>query len=120
NAFQKPTPPDENYKYVNYKYRNKSLAVLYGCNAGVEETPLLKYTQGVLAGKYKGDNLFASVLQAMVLKHDKQERGVGMQNFQYMPDLIEFAHIIHTHSPKAYKFLRDHLPLMDSQTIKYV
>jgi hypothetical protein len=79
----------------------------------------MKYTRGVLAGKYKGDDLFASVLQAMVLKRDKQERGVGMQNFKYTPDLVEFAHIIHTHSPKAYEFLRDHLPLPDSRTIKY-
>jgi hypothetical protein len=79
----------------------------------------MKYTRGVLAGKYKGDDLFASVLQAIVLKRDRQERGAGMQNFKYAPDLVEFAHIIHTHSPKAYEFLRGHLPLPDIRTIKY-
>ena len=29
NAIQVPSPPDENYKYVNHEYRNKALAVLY-------------------------------------------------------------------------------------------
>ena len=91
------------------------MAMLLICNLqGLKETPLLKYTQGVLAGKYKGDDLFVSVLQAMVLKRDKQERGVGIQNFKYTPDLIKFAHIIHTHSPKAYEFPRDHLSLPES------
>ena len=49
----------------------------------------------------------------MVLKREKQEKGVGMQNFKYAPDLLEFAHIIQTHSPKAYEFLREHLPMPD-------
>ena len=70
NALQKPTPPDENYKFVNHEYRNKSLAVLYGRSVdlrpiieaavsktclvhgplltyysqGLKETPLMKYT----------------------------------------------------------------------------
>jgi hypothetical protein len=30
NTIQVPSPPDENYKYVNHEYRNKALAVLYG------------------------------------------------------------------------------------------
>jgi len=30
NALHVPTPPDENYKYVNHEYRNKALALLYG------------------------------------------------------------------------------------------
>ena len=80
----------------------------------------MKYVRGVLSGEYKGDDLFASILQAMVLKRDKEERGVGMQNFKHAPDLVEFAHIIHTHSPKAYDFLKGHLPLPDPRTLKYV
>jgi hypothetical protein len=30
NAVRVPQPPDSHYKYVNYEYRNKQLALLYG------------------------------------------------------------------------------------------
>jgi len=30
NALHMPTPPNENYKYINHEYQNKALALLYG------------------------------------------------------------------------------------------
>jgi hypothetical protein len=54
------------------------------------------------------------------MKADKEERGVGMQGFQYSPDLLEFSHIVATHSPRAYHFIKDYLPLPTPRTIKYV
>jgi hypothetical protein len=47
----------------------------------------------------------------MVSKHDKEERGVGMQGFHYAPGLTEFAHIINIHSPRAYQAIRNILPM---------
>ena len=47
------------------------------------------------------------MIQAFALKHDKEECGVGMQKMQYAPDLIEFSHILFTHSPHAYDKLRE-------------
>jgi hypothetical protein len=85
-----------------------------------KESPLMKYVRGVLGGKYRGDDLFASILQAVVLKHDKEERGVGMQNFRYTPELMEFSYIIQAHSPKAYEFLKQYLPMPNLRTIKCV
>ena len=72
-----------------------------------------------MSGKYKGDEFFASLLQAILMKADKQEHGVGMQGFHYSPDLLEFAHIVATHSPRAYRFIKDHLPLPTPRTIEY-
>lgn len=78
----------------------------------------MKYVRGVMSGKYKGDDFFATLIQAMVIKRDKQERGVGMQNFKYAPDLVEFSHIMLTHSPKAYASLKNILPIPDPRTLK--
>lgn len=81
---------------------------------------MIKYVQGVVSGKHKGNDLFGSLLQVMVLKADKENRGVGMQNFQYAPNLIECAHIVFTHSPKAYEFLQEHLAMPDPRTLRLV
>ena len=56
----------------------------------------------------------------MVLKANKENCGVGMQNFQDAPNLIECAHIVFTHSPKAYEFLQEHLAMPDPQTLTFV
>ena len=79
---------------------------------------MVKYVQGVISGRHKGNDLFGSLLQAMVLKSEKDNRGVGMHNFQYAPNLVECAHIVFTHSPRAYAFLQEHLALPDPRTLK--
>ena len=72
-----------------------------------------------LARKYdSSDNLFVSIIEALALKRDKEKRGVGMQRMEYAPDLIEFSHILFTHSPKAYDKLRDVLVLPDPRTLR--
>jgi hypothetical protein len=83
------------------------------------KSPYIQYAEGIMSGKYKGDQFFASLLQAIVMKADKEDRGVGMQGFQYSPDLLEFSHIIATHSPRAYRFIKDYLPLPAPRTIEY-
>lgn len=74
----------------------------------------------MVSGEYKGDDMFGLLLQAVVVKKEKDTRGVGMQNFKYKPDLVEFAHIIHTHSAKAYDSLKEFLPLPSPRTLKFV
>ncbi|KAF9459537.1 hypothetical protein BDZ94DRAFT_1381618 [Collybia nuda] len=127
NALNVPQPVDQNYKYVNHEYRNKNLAILFGRSADLRpliegdsttDSPLMMYVRGVMSGKYKGDDFFATLIQAMVIKRDKQERGVGMQNFKYAPDLVEFSHIMLTHSPRAYESLRNILPIPDPRSLK--
>jgi hypothetical protein len=35
--------------------------------------PYIRYIEGIMSGKYKGDEFFASLLQAIVMKADKEE-----------------------------------------------
>ncbi|KAF8880856.1 hypothetical protein BD779DRAFT_1612653 [Infundibulicybe gibba] len=40
-----------------------------------------------------------------------------MQNFKYAPNLVEFAHIVHAHSARAYETLKDFLPVPSPRTL---
>ena len=56
----------------------------------------------------------------MIIKDEKEHRGVGMQNFVYHPDIVEFAHIIQTHSTRAYNAIKEFLPLPSVRSLQYV
>ena len=47
----------------------------------------------------------------MVNIQDRDERGVGLQNFSHAPELDEFAHMCAITSPEAYRMLRREFPL---------
>ena len=79
---------------------------------------MMLYVKGVLDGKHKDDNLFGALLQAVVMKWDKEARGVSLQGFKFAPDLIELAHIVFTHSPHAYESLQEHFSLPTSWTLQ--
>jgi len=72
-------------------------------------TPCIRYAIGVLNGKYD-NKVFNGLMQAVVTKYDKEERGVGMQNFRYAPAWDELCHIISIHSPQTYRSLLEFLP----------
>lgn len=73
---------------------------------------------GVLSGKYDDTNVFGGLVQAMMSKLDRDERGVGMQNFQYPPAYDEFMHIVDIKSPSAHDFLSDYLPARTHRSIR--
>lgn len=79
----------------------------------------MRYAQGALSGKYDNE-VFNGLLQAMVTKHDKNERGVGMQNFSYVPAWEEMCHLARIHSPKAYNAWREWFPMPDPRNLRYV
>ena len=78
----------------------------------------MRFAEGALAGKFKGHEVFVGLINAMVTKIDKEERGVGMQNFSYAPAWDEFVHIISIHSPRAHKFLLEHFPARSMRNIR--
>ncbi|KAJ7865909.1 hypothetical protein B0H14DRAFT_3595961 [Mycena olivaceomarginata] len=120
-------PDGENYIYVNEKYRNQELAHIYARTVGLQEiietadaknTPCIKFALGTLEGKYTDFKVFSGLVEAMVQKVDRVERGVGMQNFKYPPAWDEIAHIINIHSPRAAKALREHIPLRTQRSFR--
>ncbi|KAF7972553.1 hypothetical protein HWV62_17764 [Athelia sp. TMB] len=119
-ALMVPRPDDENCAFINERWRPpQKVAELYGRIHGLREifetadakdTPCVKFAQGVLAGKYDDLKVFTGLVEAMVSKVDREDRGVGMQNFSYPPAYDEFIHVVNIHSPRAHRFLAQHLP----------
>lgn len=83
-------------------------------------TPCIRYAKGVLQGKFPGGTVFAGMVEAIVQRQDKEERGVGNQNSKYGPAYDEFMHIVQIQSPAAYKFLSTEFPVQTPRNIQYV
>ncbi|KAF4590802.1 hypothetical protein EYR40_009399 [Pleurotus pulmonarius] len=119
DVLRKDLPKVEHMVFVNKRFNNRILAELYAKTKGLKEiieapnpktTPCIRYALGVLQGKYSTSDVFAGLLSAMVSKLDREERGVGMQNFTYAPAWDEVCHIIKINSPSAYRALSEHFP----------
>ncbi|KAJ6613396.1 hypothetical protein B0H10DRAFT_1716584, partial [Mycena sp. CBHHK59/15] len=105
---KKPRDP-KNYIYMNKQYQNQVLGEIYGRTIGLQDiieqpnaktTPYVRYAQGALQGKYSNE-VFNGLVEAMVTKSDKEERGVGMQNFKLAPAYDEFCNVLRINSPAA-------------------
>ncbi|KII84575.1 hypothetical protein PLICRDRAFT_167537 [Plicaturopsis crispa FD-325 SS-3] len=126
-ALRKPIPKDENLPFVNHRYRNKALGDLYARVRGLRDiietadaknTPCIRYAQATLAGKFDNAEVFTGLVEAMVQKLDREERSVGMQNFKYAPAYEEFIHIVKIHSPRAHRFLMQHLQAPAARSLR--
>ena len=71
----------------------------------------------MLRGEYEGET-FAAIFEAVSVKVDKERRGVGMQNFRYLPSLKDLGHTMRMTSPCAYEILRKVIPMEHSRTIR--
>ncbi|KAJ3819239.1 hypothetical protein F5880DRAFT_1616648 [Lentinula raphanica] len=128
NVLRKEMPPDERYKFNNKIYRNEILAEHFAKCKGLRElfkaaesgsdSIFVKFAQGAIQGKYADQEVFIGLVRAMVQKIDRDERGVGMQNFKYAPAWDEFVNIISIHSPRAHKFLAHHFAACSARNIK--
>ncbi|KAJ2912563.1 hypothetical protein MD484_g7863, partial [Candolleomyces efflorescens] len=115
-------------KYTPKVWLDSNLVQKYGDITGLRplieayekdpRTPCLLYAIGVSKGNYQDDAIFTSLVDAMVKKKDKEERNVGMQGFQYAPDMKEFAHILSLASPRAYQSMRQVLALPTQRTFE--
>ena len=76
----------------------------------------------VRQGKFNnnGHTALLDIVKAMVELEDRKERGVGKQNFNYGPALIEFAHTCAIISPELYRTLQTHMQLPALRSLKYV
>ncbi|KAJ3920095.1 hypothetical protein F5877DRAFT_38885 [Lentinula edodes] len=129
NILRKEMPADENYKFTNHAYQNevlgKHLAKCKGlrdlftaAESDAENSIFIKFVQGILEGKYADNEVFISLIKTMVQKIDRQERGVGLQNFKYAPAWDEFVNILSIHSPRARTFLATHFQARTDRSIR--
>ncbi|KAL1684578.1 hypothetical protein GGG16DRAFT_68050 [Schizophyllum commune] len=118
-AINKPIPTDENYIYVNKRFRNAAVANIYARTIGLRsiiEQPnaknsmYIRFATASLEKKIDNDVLLG-LIQAVVTKLDREERGVGMQNFKYAPAWEEVCSIVQMTSKTAARALGEYLPM---------
>ena len=54
------------------------------------------------------------------MKQDREERGVGMQNFKYPPAWDEICNVLRIQSPQAYRTLTEKIPGRSQRNFRYV
>ena len=54
----------------------------------------------------------------MVMKADKEECGVGIQNFKYAPEFEEMMQIVNLYSPSAYQYLSGEIAVPTQRSIR--
>ncbi|KAH6871759.1 hypothetical protein BKA70DRAFT_1484362 [Coprinopsis sp. MPI-PUGE-AT-0042] len=104
-------------KYTPHRFRQGLLGKLYARYDGLQEileaknasSPCVRVAKAYLDGKLKGKEVFAGIISAMATQLDREERGVGMQNFQYDPAWEEMCQILRDVSPQAYESLSKHI-----------
>ncbi|CDO78141.1 hypothetical protein BN946_scf184719.g3 [Trametes cinnabarina] len=127
-AIDKPIPTDKNYVFVNRFYRDPVLGELYAKTVGLRDlinpehktSPFIRYTQGVLKGKYSDGKLLGGLLESVMIKEDKERRGVGMQNFRWPVDYDRFLHLVFIDSPRAYRALSRYLPARTERSFRAI
>lgn len=116
----KPEPDAQNSKFNNHwiqdnnsgeKYlKIKGLSGLL--NSETPQSPYLRYALGVMNGTYKDPAILSGMLEAHMMRADRDREGKGMQNFQWnkAAEYDRLLHVLYIESPKAYRELSKHLP----------
>ncbi|KAI0039353.1 hypothetical protein FA95DRAFT_1577642 [Auriscalpium vulgare] len=117
---RKPLPSDASFRYTNKRYRKTGWAGIFARIRGVKEiiedpdpkhSVGVRYALGVLQGKYSENEVFTSLVEGMVLRQERKERGVGLQNFRWSRPYDIFASAIRIQSPRTYRLLEQHIPM---------
>ncbi|KAH9835199.1 uncharacterized protein C8Q71DRAFT_858853 [Rhodofomes roseus] len=129
HATKKPAPANKDFIFVNHRFRDPVLGELYAKVIGVKElideaqldscSPFVLYANGVLKGKFKSDKILSGLLEAFLIRNDKDFRGVGMQNFKWPSGYDEFVNLIRFHSPSAYRVVAQYLPSRTDRSYKH-
>ncbi|KAJ3780264.1 hypothetical protein GGU10DRAFT_279690 [Lentinula aff. detonsa] len=124
-----PKPDLKNYKFLPKEYRNETISIIFARSLGLEalvqadpsKTPALKYTLGVLEGKFldgKPNEFFGNLLKVMNMIQSKRECGVGMEGFKWSPLITQIAQTVSIISPAAYNALKTFIPLPEVRTLQ--
>ncbi|TEB20216.1 hypothetical protein FA13DRAFT_1801216 [Coprinellus micaceus] len=113
-AIQKPKPIDGNRIYTPHQYQaseiGKQFAALQGLSKLIEEAgngtmaSLLQRTvKAFTASQFDDKPIITGLLEVVIIKVDKESRGVGLQGIKYPPGFDDWAHELSCINPEAYR-----------------
>jgi hypothetical protein len=76
-----------------------------------ETSVWVRFANGVLEGKYKNQKLLLGLVHAAVERTERDDRHVGLQNFNYTSFLLKASHVCSVLSPEVYHFLQTQMQL---------
>ena len=71
----------------------------------------VRFARGVIGGEYDDKLVFLGMIQATIAAHDREVRGIGLQNMGYLPIYEEFMQMMVLTSPQAYHLFAPHIQL---------
>ena len=71
----------------------------------------VQFIRGVVRGEYDDKLVFLAMIQATVTAHDRESRGVGLQNMTYLPIYEEFTQMVVLTSLQMYRLFAPHIQL---------
>ena len=137
-ALRVKPPPLERMKYIPVKYRGslEDLGTKFAKIRGLSEllhevssassldsdvvtnayqdpqtSMWVRFIRGVVKGEYDDKLVFLAMIQATVTAHDRESRGVGLQNMTYLPIYEEFTQMVALTSPQTYRLFAPHIQL---------
>ncbi|KAH6870856.1 hypothetical protein BKA70DRAFT_1578587 [Coprinopsis sp. MPI-PUGE-AT-0042] len=125
-AIAKPLPEPQNRKFTNKRWINELLGKLFTSYHGLQDlvedeearhSPCVKYALGNLSGKYN-EKTFEGLVNAYVTMQERQEKGKGMQNFEYSAEFLDMCRDLHATSPAAYRSLKDIIQMPAERTLQ--
>jgi hypothetical protein len=74
-------------------------------------TLAVKYARFIKERRFENAQFFVGIVEAMVARVERQDKGKGNQNFTYNPLLEEWAGVCAVTSPRTYRLLAQQLQL---------
>ncbi|KAL1701957.1 hypothetical protein EV121DRAFT_211101 [Schizophyllum commune] len=117
NALNRAMPSDNNFKYTPKGYRGGPESEVYLKYEGVRDLVenrkdshrvWYRFVEGCINGTYKNSGVALGMIEAMVLKAERQKHGKTLANMSYSPGFSEFCSILASTSPRAFRSFRNH------------
>ncbi|TFK81466.1 hypothetical protein K466DRAFT_656140 [Polyporus arcularius HHB13444] len=108
------------HEHLNKKYQSPTVTNIFARYTGLQslvldDTPdsnaFTRLAVGLVEGKYDGYPVVGGLMRGLLERQEREERGVGLQNFHYDSSVVEFANMCSIISPELYRLLKEHLPL---------
>ncbi|KAL5536122.1 MARS2_3 [Sanghuangporus sanghuang] len=125
-ALRVPEPPASKVKYINVVYQNTPLGKRLAQCKGVDglftsddkQVRLaVRYAKGVVQGEFKEHVVFQGLVESVLLKLDRENKGKNLTNFRYPPAFAEFMSTVQLLSTRTHKLLSEHFPVPSARNL---
>ncbi|KAF8197121.1 hypothetical protein BJ912DRAFT_923213 [Pholiota molesta] len=113
-AISKPLPANNDCIFVPRRHQNAAIGEIYAKTLGLRDLLSEESSESVFRcfarqfaqGKFDDDEVFTGLVEVMVLRVEREDKGRGMQNMTYPPAFDEWCHELQCLGTAAYESFR--------------